>query len=132
MPRDLYCNVVGSSPNVQNLVSKIFAKYCKRLVSKVSCVVSVSERSCLGLVLSFCSKSRSRLGLATSMSRLGIGLEAFGRDSSSGSIIAPSIVSHNLITKTSYHHPYYMILMGYLTASRIYISKKKQTIPNSY
>ena len=79
MPRNLYRNVLGSSPNVQNLVSKIFAKYCKRLVSKVSCLVSVSERSSLGLVSSFCSKSRSRL--ATSMSRLG--LEDFGRDSSS-------------------------------------------------
>ena len=79
----LCCNALGSSPNVQNLVSKIFAKYCKRLVSKVSCLVSVSERSSLGLVSSFCSKSRSRLGLATSMSRLGLGLEDFGRDSSS-------------------------------------------------
>ena len=78
MPRNLYCNVLGSSPNVQNLVSKIFAKH---LVSKVSCLVSVSERSSLGLVSSFCSKSWCRLGLATSMSRLG--LEDFGRDSSS-------------------------------------------------
>ena len=60
MPRNLYCNVLGSSPNVQNLVSKIFAKYCKRLVSKVSCLVSVLERSSLGLVSSFCLKSRSR------------------------------------------------------------------------
>ena len=84
MPRHLYCNVLGSSPNIQNLVSKIFAKYCKRLVSKVSCLVSVSERSSLGLVSSFCSKSWSRLGLATSMSRLG--LEDFGRDSSSASL----------------------------------------------
>ena len=84
MPRHLYCNVLGSSPNIQNLVSKIFVKYCKRLVSKVSCLVSVSERSSLGLVSSFCSKSWSRLGLATSMSRLG--LEDFGRDSSSASL----------------------------------------------
>ena len=68
MPRNLYCNVLGSSPNVQNLVSKIFAKYCKRLVSKVSCLVSVSKRS--------------SLGLATSVFRLD--LEDFGRDSSSG------------------------------------------------
>ena len=72
MPRNLYCNVLGSSRNVQNLVSKIFAKYCERLVSKVWCLVSVSARSSLGLVSSFCSKSRSRLGL-----------EDFGRDSSS-------------------------------------------------
>ena len=79
MPRNLYCNVLGSSPNVQNLVSKIFAKYCKRLVSNVSYLVSVSEGSSLGLVSSFWSKSRSRLGLATSMARLG--LEDFGRDS---------------------------------------------------
>ena len=50
---------LGSSSNVQNLVSKIFAKYCKHLVSKVSSLVSVSKRSSLGLVLSFCSKSRS-------------------------------------------------------------------------
>ena len=48
MPKNLYCNVLGSSLNVQNLVSKIFAKYCKHLVSKVSCLVS--ERSSLGLV----------------------------------------------------------------------------------
>ena len=81
MPRNLYCNVLGNSTNVQNLLSKIFAKYCKRLVSKVSCLVSVSEPSSLGLVSSFCSKFRSRLGLATSLSRLG--LEDFGRDSSS-------------------------------------------------
>ena len=47
MPRNLYCNVLGSSPNVQNLVSKIIAKYCKRLVSKLSCLVSVSQRQCL-------------------------------------------------------------------------------------
>ena len=60
MSRNLYCNVLGSSLNVQNLVSKIFAKNCKRLVSKVSCLISVSERSSLGLVSSFCSKSRSR------------------------------------------------------------------------
>ena len=38
----------------------------------------------------------------------------------------------NLITKTSCHHPYYMILMGYLTPSRIYVTEKKQTKPNSY
>ena len=73
MPRNLYCNVLGSSPNVQNLVSKIFAKYCKRLVSKVSSPsrkvqVSVSSRV-----------FAQSLGLATSMSRLG--LEDFGRDS---------------------------------------------------
>ena len=37
MPKNQYCIVLGSSPNVQNLVSKMFAKYCKRLVSKVSC-----------------------------------------------------------------------------------------------
>ena len=79
MPRNLYCNVLGNSPNVQNLVSKIFAKYCKRLVLKVSSLVSVLERSSLGLVSSFFSKSRSRRGLATSMSRL----EDFGQDSSS-------------------------------------------------
>ena len=36
--------------NVQNLVLKIFATFCKRLVSKVSCLVSVSARSSLGLV----------------------------------------------------------------------------------
>ena len=47
MPRNLFCNVLGSSPNVQNLVSKIFANYCKRLVSKVSCLVSVSQRQYL-------------------------------------------------------------------------------------
>ena len=66
MPRNLYCNVLGSSQNVQNLVSKIFAKYCTRLVSKVSSrsrhvqvsvssrvfaqslgLVSVSQRQCL-------------------------------------------------------------------------------------
>ena len=58
MSRNLYCNVLGSLPNVQNLVSKILAKYCKRLVSKVSCLVSVSERSSLGLGT---LKSRSRL-----------------------------------------------------------------------
>ena len=81
MPRNLYCNVLGNSPNVQNLVSKIFAKYCKRLVLKVSSLISVLERSSLGLVSIFFSKSRSRRGLATSMSRLG--LEDFGRDSSS-------------------------------------------------
>ena len=81
MPRNLYCNVLGCSPNVQNLVLKIFAKYCNCLISKVSCLVSVSTRSSFGLVSSICSKSRSRLGLATSMSRLG--LEDFGRDSSS-------------------------------------------------
>ena len=73
--------MLGSLPNVQNLASKIFAKYCKRLVSKVLCLVSASERSSLGLDSSFCSKSRSRLDLATSMSRLG--LEDFGQDSSS-------------------------------------------------
>ena len=84
MPRNLYCNVLGSLPNVLNLVSKIFAKYCKRLVSKVLCLVSVSEGLSLGLVSSFCSKSRSRLGLATSMSRLGLGIDDFGRDSSFG------------------------------------------------
>ena len=50
---------LGSSSKVQNLVSKIFAKYCKHLVSKVSSLVSVSKRSSLGLVSSFCSKSRS-------------------------------------------------------------------------
>ena len=81
MPRNLYCNMLGSSPNVQNLVSKIFAKYCKRLVSKVSCLVSVSERSSLGLARVFAQS----LGLATSMSRLG--LEDFGRDSSSGNFL---------------------------------------------
>ena len=53
------------------------------LVSKVSCLVSVSARSCLGLVLTFCSKSWSRLGLVVPKSRLGLGLEDFGRDSSS-------------------------------------------------
>ena len=36
MPKNLYCNLLGSSPNIQNLESKIFAKYCKRLISKVS------------------------------------------------------------------------------------------------
>ena len=45
MPRNLYCNVLETSPNVQNLVSKIFAKYCKRFVSKVSCLVSFKSRS---------------------------------------------------------------------------------------
>ena len=39
---------------------------------------------------------------------------------------------NSLITKTSYHHPYYMILMGYLIASRIYVTEKKQTKLNSY
>ena len=66
MPKNLFCNVLGSSPNVQNLLSKIFAKYCKRLISKVSSrsrpvqvsisfrvfaqslgLVSVSQRQCL-------------------------------------------------------------------------------------
>ena len=75
MPRNLYCNMLESSPNFQNLVSKIFAKYCKRLVSKVSSrfrkvQVSVSSRV-----------FAQSLNLATSISRLG--LEDFGRDSSS-------------------------------------------------
>ena len=105
MPRNLYCNVLESSPNVQNLMSKIFAKYCKRLVSKVSCLVSVSERSSLGLVSSFCSKSRSRFGLATSMSPLG--LEDCGRDSSSANIAtrahikARRLGSHRLLFLSS-------------------------------
>ena len=104
MPRNLYCNVLRSSPNVQNLVSKIFEKYCKRLVSKVSCLISVSERSSLGLVS---VSSRSRLGLVSVSSRLGLvsvssrsrlglvsvssrsRLEDFGRDSSSGNKYLP-------------------------------------------
>ena len=69
MARNLYCNVLGSSPNVQNLESKIFSKYCKRLVSKASCLVSVSARSSLGLVSSFCSKSRYRNANVSSWSR---------------------------------------------------------------
>ena len=68
MPRNLYCNVLGSSLKVQNLVSKIFAKYCKRFVSKVSCLVSVS-----------CQVFAQNLGFTTSMSRL----EDYGQDSSS-------------------------------------------------
>ena len=83
-------------------MSKIFAKNCKRLVSKVSCLVSVSERSSLGLVSSFCSKSRSRLGLATSMS--GLGLEDFGRDSSSASVPLP-IKCRNYSVQLSYIMP---------------------------
>ena len=61
MPGNLYCNELESSPNVQNLGSKIFAKYCKRNVQ-----VSVSSRV-----------FAQSLGLATSMSRLG--LEDIGR-----------------------------------------------------
>ena len=66
MPRNLYCNVLGSSPNVQNLVSKIFALQTfgfKSLVSRLGLrmfksryrlefllKISVSQRQCLASV----------------------------------------------------------------------------------
>jgi len=53
--------------------------FCKYVISKVLSLVSVSARSSLGLVSTFFYQN---LGLGTSMSRLG--LEDFGRDSSSG------------------------------------------------
>ena len=77
MPRNLYCNVLGSSRNVQSLASKTFAKCCKRLVSKVSSRSRNVQVSVLSRVFA------QSLGLATSMSRLGLGLENFGREYSS-------------------------------------------------
>jgi len=60
---------------------KEFVKFSQHLVLKVSCLVSVSIRSSLSFVSTFCSKFRSRLGLVKLMSRLG--LEDFGLDASS-------------------------------------------------
>ena len=78
MLRNLYCIVLGSSSNVQNLVSKILQTFgFKSLVSRLG-LGPFKSRSRLEFLL----KSWSRLGLATSISRLG--LEDFDRDSSSG------------------------------------------------
>ena len=78
MPKNLYCNVLGNSPNVQILVSKNIANiwFQKSRVSSRSRNVQVSVSS---------QDFAQSLGLATSMSRLG--LEDFGRDSSSGKLI---------------------------------------------
>jgi len=65
---------------VQNLMLKSFVIFCKYVILKVSCLSSVSARS--SLVSTFCSKSRSRNDNV--LSRLG--LEDFGRDSSSADI----------------------------------------------
>ena len=78
MPRNVYCNVLGSSPHVQNLVSKIFANIANVWFQKSR----VSSRS-RNVQVSVSSRVFAQsLGLATSMSRLG--LEDFDRDSSSG------------------------------------------------
>jgi len=61
---------------IQNLLLKRFVIFCKYVVSKVSCLVSVSARLSLGFVSNFCSKFRSR--------NVNVGLEDFGRDSNSG------------------------------------------------
>ena len=76
---------------------KIFATFCKRLVSKVSYLVLVPARSNLGLVSTFCYKSSisSRSYNVNVSSHLG--LEDFGRDSSSDDYInKPEISSHPL------------------------------------
>ena len=77
MPKNLYCNVLGSSPNVQNLVSKYFQNIANVWFQKSR--VSSRSRNIPFLILS--RVFAQSLGLATSMSRLG--LEEFGRDSSS-------------------------------------------------
>ena len=98
MPRNLYCNVLGSSPHVQNLVSKIFANIANvwfqktrvssrsrnvqvsvssRVFARSLSLVSVSQRQCLVSV-------SQRQCLVSVSQRQCLGLEDSDRDSSSG------------------------------------------------
>ena len=86
MPRNLYCNVLGSSPHVQNLVSKIFANianvwFQKTRVSSRSRNVQVSVSSrvfaqSLGLV----SVSQRQCLVSVSVSKILIETPALVKD----------------------------------------------------
>ena len=94
--------MLGSSPNVQNLVSKIFAKHCKRFGFK-----SLMSRPGLG---TFKSRFRLEFLLKISVSqRQCLGLEDFGRDSSSGC--------------------YLLYKVGYIVKERITLSAATGTSP---
>ena len=77
MPRNLHCNVLGSSPNVQNLVSK-YSQNIANIWFQKSLVLSWSWHVQVSVSSGVFAPS---LSLATPMSRLS--LEDFGRDSSS-------------------------------------------------
>jgi len=59
----------GNSSESPKFNLKKFEIFCKHLVSKVLCLVSLSARSSFGLVSTFCSKSRFRYVNVSSRSR---------------------------------------------------------------
>ena len=64
-----YLKVEYLTPSLPIFMFKMFTTFRDPLILKVSRLVSVSARSCLGLVSNFCSKSRSRGAKVSSRSR---------------------------------------------------------------